>query len=329
MTGLASVIVLSYNGRSFLGPCLSSLEASTYKDAEVLVVDNGSSDGSAEWVAQSFPRVRVIANQRNLGFAGGMNHGIAEAQGQFIAFLNQDTTVRPGWLEALVEGLEDPGNGIAGSKIYYPDGCTLQHAGGIIRYPQALADHYGYRQIDEGQWDQPKDVDYVTGAAFATRRDVLKSIGNFDEGFGPAYFEDTDLCFRAREAGYRVLYVPQAVITHYESATTIRDSHGYYRAYHTARLRFILKHYSTAQISTDFFPAERAWLRSVQSEDERRALQHAYQAAGAMNQPLPSATPDILELMGELAIEAHIEPPGPGEHPAPGVLSRIRARLRI
>jgi len=328
LTQLASVIVLSYNGRGYLGPCLSSLESSSHSEIEVLLVDNGSTDGSIQWVEATFPEIRVVANGQNLGFAGGMNRGIIEARGRFIAFLNQDTTVRPEWLENLVTALEDPAVGIAGSKIYYPDGVTLQHAGGIIRYPQALADHYGYRQRDQGQWDQVKDVDYVTGAAFATRRDVLESIGVFDEGFHPAYFEDTDLCFRARDAGYRVVYVPGAVLVHHESATTVRDSFGYYLAYHTARLRFILKHYSVLQITDDFYPAERAWLEGGQSLDERRALGLAYQAARAAKGGLPSLVPTTSRLLDRLAGEAAGKPEATTPRDAPsGVLSRLKALL--
>ena len=305
MRELASVIVLSYEGRNYLGPCLSSLLASDHGNVELLLVDNGSGDGSPSWVEQAFPQVLVVRNDRNLGFSGGMNRGIEHARGSFLAFLNQDTTVRPDWLRRLVALLEDQGTGVAGSKIYYPDSRTIQHAGGIIRYPQALADHHGYRQPDEGQWDQPREVDYVTGAAFATRRRVLETIGTFDEGFHPAYFEDADLCFRARRAGYRVKYSPLAVVTHHESATTVKDSYRYYEAYHKGRLRFVLKHYSADQITKDFFPAERAWLATVASANEVKALRQAY--LGAARMPvggLPALTREVSELLAFLANEA-------------------------
>lgn len=305
MADLASVIVLSYNGKDYLGPCLTSLLASDYTDMEILLVDNCSQDGSAAWATEAFPMVRVVSNSQNLGFAGGMNRGIGEARGRFIALLNQDTTVRPDWLSSLIRELKAQNVGIAGSKIYYPDGSTIQHAGGIIRYPQALADHYGYRQPDHGEWDETRDVDYVTGAAIATRRDVLDVVGGFDEGFFPAYFEDTDLCFRIRSAGFRVLYVPQAVVIHHESATTVRDSYGYYEAYHAARVRFIMKHYSAAQFVTDFYPVERTWLSGVQSDDERRALQRAYSAFrhGAAGQ-LPATNRKVRRLLDALARDA-------------------------
>lgn len=322
---LASVIVLSYNGKDYLGPCLSSLRASDYGNLEVLLVDNASQDGSPSYVAQAFPEVRVVGNKRNLGFAGGMNRGIAQARGPFLAFLNQDTTVRPDWLGSLVRALGVAGIGVVGSKIYYPDGRTLQHAGGVIRYPQALADHYGYRQLDQGQWNEPRDVDYVTGAAFATRRDVLEAIGTFDEGFHPAYFEDADLCFRAREAGYRVLYEPEAVVVHHESATTVRDSYAYYRAYHQGRLRFVLKHYSAAQVVEDFYPAERAWLGGVQSPDERRALRQAYPAASRQPKGLTS---EVSGLLARLAREVGGDQPAAAQLTStPGVLGRFRNLL--
>ncbi|MDP2728498.1 MAG: glycosyltransferase, partial [Dehalococcoidia bacterium] len=185
------------------------------------------------------------------------------------------------------------------------------------------------RQHDDGQWNELRDVDYVTGAAFATRRDVLDAIGAFDEGFHPAYFEDADLCFRARNAGYRVVYVPSAVIVHYESATTVRDSYAYYQAYHKGRLRFVLKHYSAAQIVEDFYPAEMAWLAEVQSSPERQALRQAYQAAGrSIKGSLPALPVEVSRLLDLLAREA-----GRGyrqvaeKTPAPSVLGRLRALL--
>lgn len=272
----ASLIVLNWNGRELLARCLPSALAQDYPDAEVLVVDNGSTDGSLEWLASAYPQVRLLPQERNLGYAGGMNAGLRAAQGEVIAFLNNDVILRPDWLRRLAEAMADDERiGVAGCKLLYPEGNLIQHAGGILRYPLALPDHYGFRQPDTGQFDEIKDVDYVTGAAFVARRQMLDQIGAFDEGFY-FYFEDTDLCFRARAAGWRVVVVPQAVAVHLESATAVRDSPSYYALFHRGRLRFVLKHYTPQQVLEDFLPAERArWPEGIAAA-EREPLRQAY-----------------------------------------------------
>jgi len=272
-----SVVVLSYNGKSYLEDCLRSVLAQSHSPYQLIVVDNASSDGSPELVRERFPQVQLIRNRRNLGYAGGMNVGLRKARGEVIALLNQDTVVQENWLAELARAFEmDMKIGVAGCKILFADGITIQHAGGIIRYPQALPDHYGYGQLDEGQHDRMREVGYVTGAALAIRKRLLEEIGYFDEGFFPGYYEEVDLCFRAREAGYKVVYLPQAVVIHYESTTMKRDSYNYRRAMHRNRLRFILKWYSFRQLKEDFYPAENNWLRARKSESERRGLRRAY-----------------------------------------------------
>lgn len=288
----ASLIVLNWNGRELLARCLPSVLAQDYPDAEVLVVDNGSTDGSLDWLASAYPQVRLLPQARNLGYAGGMNAGLRAAQGELIAFLNNDVILRPDWLRRLAKAMADDERiGVAGCKLLYPEGNLIQHAGGILRYPLALPDHYGFRQPDTGQFDEIKDVDYVTGAAFVARRELLDRIGAFDEGFY-FYFEDTDLCFRARAAGWRVVVVPQAVAVHLESATAVRDSPSYYALFHRGRLRFVLKHYTPQQVLEDFLPAERArWPEGIAAA-EREPLRQAYrETARDLNAILSS--PDV------------------------------------
>ncbi len=287
----ASLIVLNWNGRELLTRCLPSVLAQEYPEAEVLVVDNGSTDGSLEWLASAYPQVRLLPQGRNLGYAGGMNAGLRVAQGELIAFLNNDVILRPDWLRQLAGVMvADRRIGVAGCKLLYPEGNLIQHAGGILRYPLALPDHYGFRQPDTGQFDAIRDVDYVTGAAFVARREMLDQIGAFDEGFY-FYFEDTDLCFRARAAGWRVVVVPQAVATHLESATAVRDSPSYYTLFHRGRLHFVLKHYTPQQFLEDFLPAERArWPEGI-AADEREPLRQAYRETARHLNAILSARP--------------------------------------
>jgi GT2 family glycosyltransferase len=277
---LASLIVLNWNGKEHLARCLPSLWALDCSNYEVVLVDNGSTDDSVEYVISEFPGIRVIENRRNLGYAGGMNVGIAQSEGDVVVLLNNDIVVRRDWLSELVGAMAaDERIGIAGCKILFADGKTLQHAGGLISYPLALADHCGYRQPDTGAYDVLADVAYVTSAAMAIRRAVLAEVGDLDDGFFPIYYDDVDICYRARAAGWRVVYVPTAVLTHLESATMVRDSYRYFVSVHRSRLRFVLKHLNVEQFLQDFVPAEGAWLAQARSPQECRALGRAYKAA--------------------------------------------------
>ena len=272
-----SAVVVSHDSAFWLPDCLRDLLASTGVRLSVCVVDTASTDGSAALVESRFRDVALIRCDRNLGFAGGANLGIRASSASAVIILNPDVTVQPSTLAVLENALaEDPGAAVAGAKLLYPDGKTIQHAGGTLSYPLALADHIGYRQEDRGQFDEPREVDFVTGAAIALRRTAVERIGGFDEGFYPGYFEDADLCLRMRRAGYRVLYVPRAAAIHHESVTTGRNSLPYYHFYHRNRIRFVLKHYSDEELWQGFRPAELRRLRRTVSYVELAALGQAY-----------------------------------------------------
>ena len=272
-----SLVIVNWNGRRYLEDCLESLLASDYPDYEMLLVDNGSTDDSVAFVQSAFPQVKAHCTHRNLGFAAGGNAGIRQSKGELIVLLNPDVIVRPGWLRNLVEGMfADETVGIGGGKAYYPDGRTLQHAGGFIQAPLAMGDQYGRGEIDEGQFDRQREVDYVMGAACGIKRSVLDQVGLLDEGYF-LYYGETDLCFRARRAGYRVLYIPDAVLIHVEGGTSSQDDYAHFRASHTSRLRFVLKHYSVSQLLDKTFPAEYAHLAQNLCRDERRGLSTAYE----------------------------------------------------
>jgi len=271
----ASVIVLSWNGMDYLEDCLNAVLSQDYPDFEVIVVDNGSTDGSADFVAQHFPRVRLICNERNLGFAAGNNVGLRAAVGDVLVLLNQDTVVRTGWLTALVKALKDKAVGVAGCKILYPDGKTIQHAGGWIEWPLGVPHHYGRGEQDTGQWDVPRPVEYVTGAAMAFRRDVLERVGFLDEEFWPGYFEDTDFCLRARKVGYEIWYTPDAVLTHVESASYTSQV-SMWQAHHQGRMRFLLKHMTPSQFLREFVQAEELYQPTIISVFGSRPLCRAY-----------------------------------------------------
>jgi GT2 family glycosyltransferase len=272
-----SVLILTWNGETYLPDCLNAVMAQSHAPHEVILVDNASTDGSVELVAASFPQVRIICNDENLGFAGGMNVGLKEATGDIAVLLNQDTVVQEDWLAELVKAMEtDEGIGIAGCKILYPDGQTIQHAGGYLEYPLGLSHHYGYGELDQGQWDEQREVEYVTGAAMAIQLEVLERIGYLDEDFFPAYFEDADLCLRACQAGYKVVYVPTAALLHHESASTETETIKQHYYYHRNRLRLLLKHYTLEQFKRDFLPAEKERFALPLPLNEVRALRRSY-----------------------------------------------------
>lgn len=271
----ASIIIPAWNGRDYIEACLTSVMAQSPAPLEVIVVDNASTDGTADLIADKFPSVRLIQNVRNRGFSGGCNAGLAIAQGDYFVLLNQDTAVDADWLQILSQTLDNREVGIAGCKIFYPDGKTIQHAGVAIDWPLGLTSHVGHGQPDSQTLNTPASVEAVTGAAMAFRRDVLAAVGPLDEGFWPGYFEDVDFCLRVREAGYDIQLAPDATLTHVET-TSITDQTQLSSAYQRGRLRFILKHTPPDRFLSEFVPAEEAYQLPAILGAESRSLRSAY-----------------------------------------------------
>ncbi len=217
----ASVVVLNYNGRRHLDACLEALLAQRLAGGfEVLVVDNGSSDGSVEHLRRHWPRVRLVEAGTNLGFAAGNNLGIRHAGGDHVVLLNNDTRVRPGWLEALVEAAErDPRIGAVTSKLVFMDRPdVIQNAGSLLLSDGSGGDR-GTGEEDRGQYDREEEVFAACGGAALLRRSMLEDVGLLDETFF-CYYEDTDLSWRMRLRGWRVVYQPAAVVEHVHAATS-------------------------------------------------------------------------------------------------------------
>jgi GT2 family glycosyltransferase len=247
----ASIVIPVWNGASLITSCLDAAFASAGDELlEVICVDNSSHDDSAARIASQFPQVKLIRQPVNLGFAGGVNAGICEAQGDVFVLLNQDCLPESDWLLALSDGLQaHPEAGIAGCTIFHADG-TLDHAGARMLRPLAHGEHLTDRAA------APRISDYVTGAAFAIRREVVERIGGFDEGFYPAYYEETDFCYRARRAGFETIYAPAARVRHLRSSKEAHRAPIKHAAnQHRSRLRFVLKHWSPQELIA-FFDAE-------------------------------------------------------------------------
>lgn len=267
-----TIVVLNWNGRSFLPACLTALHQLAYPNYHIVLVDNASTDSSVSYVRQQFSAVQLITSPTNLGFAGGNNLALRGLQSEFAVLVNPDVIVQPSWLDHLLAPmLADPTIGIAGCKLYYPEGKLIQHGGGYIRPPQAMPGHYGILEEDNGQCDVLRDVDYVIGASLAVRQQLFQKVGLLDEGFF-LYFEETDWCFRARQAGFRVVYVPEAVGIHLEAATTIKNSASYFHQFHVSRWRFLFKHGTEQMLTTETITAELEWFSKVPLVEQEAAL---------------------------------------------------------
>jgi len=230
---LVSVIIPNWNGLALLRPCLRSLEEQTYAHFEVIVVDNGSTDGSAEMVQKEFPWVRLLVMAENRGYAGGCNAGIRLAEGDLLVMLNNDTEVDPHWLEALVDALErHPEAGSAASRIMIYDRPGILHSAGDLYRRNGLPDSRGVWQPYAPPYDREEYVFGGCGGAVAYRREMLEEIGLFEERFF-LYCEDVDLNWRAPLAGWKCIYVPRAVVRHHLSATGGGALASYYVARNT------------------------------------------------------------------------------------------------
>ena len=215
-----SVIIPVFNKWEYTLQCLQRLgENTTDVDHEVIVVDNGSSDGTAAGMA-AWPNVRYQRNAENLGFAKAVNQGARLARGRYLMFLNNDTEPQSGWLSAMVEVAEgNPRVAIVGCKLLFPDG-TIQHGGVVFAYasPEPLTPfHFDYRKPADAR-NRTLDLRAVTAACMLIRPEVFSSVGGLDEAFVNGY-EDVDLCLKVWSAGGKIIYTPDAVVTHHESVS--------------------------------------------------------------------------------------------------------------
>lgn len=208
-----SVIIVNFNGRHLLKNCLLSLLQSIESNFEIIVVDNASQDRSPDMVEHHFPEVHLICSPTNVGFGRANNLGALHAHGKYLAFLNPDTIVKVGWLEALIDILEtDSKIGLVTSKILVlNDSKKINACGNDIHITGLTLCRGAGHPADD--YSQPETVSAISGAAFAIRRDLFEFLGGFDPLFF-LYMEDTDLSLRARLAGYSCLYVPESVVYH-------------------------------------------------------------------------------------------------------------------
>jgi len=216
---LVSVVIPNWNGRELLAQCLPAVLSQTYAPIEVIVVDNGSHDSSADWVASNFPDITLIRNAINMGFAVGSSLGIKQSSGAFVATLNNDAYANPDWIAVLVNVIEkDPQIGMCASQmVLHSDPGRIDSAGIAIDRAGIAWDRLGGQPVSASE-SAPIEVFGPCAGAALYRRAMLDDIGFFDEDFF-MYLEDVDLAWRARLRGWRCLYVPDAVVHHVHSAS--------------------------------------------------------------------------------------------------------------
>jgi GT2 family glycosyltransferase len=220
---LVSVVVVNWNRKELLRACLASLARQAGVESETIVVDNGSTDGSADMAEREFGAV-VVRNRENRGFCAANNQGIAAARGDFIALLNNDAEAEPGCLAALHRACSRaPDVGMAAAKVLvWEDPRYIDKAGHLI-YPDGQNRGRGSGALDNGQFDREEEVLWPDGCAAMYRKEMLDRIGGFDEDLF-AYADDADLGLRARIAGWRCIYTPEAVVRHHRASTLGKDS---------------------------------------------------------------------------------------------------------
>jgi GT2 family glycosyltransferase len=217
---LVSIVIPNWNGKKFLSPCLDSLLGQTYRNFEIIVVDNGSKDGSIDLLKERYPQVKLLALQHNTGFSFAVNRGIEASSGEYIGLINNDTKVHEQWLDAMVSALKNHNEiGSAACKMLSLDDPTIFDGAGDGLRRGMLPARIGHGEKDIGQFNNQRYVLGACGGAALYRKSMLDEIGLFDEDFF-AYLEDVDLGLRAQSAGFKCLYIPEAIIYHLGCGTT-------------------------------------------------------------------------------------------------------------
>jgi len=253
-TGYIDVAIVAWRTRALLRACLQSVLGQPEVD-RIVVVDNASGDGTVEMVQGEFPEVHLIANQCNLGYAAANNQAIRAGRAPFILLLNPDTVVQDGAFEALLQAFEENLRvGAVGAQLVLPDGsiqrscrsfpeprALLTDALGLWRlFPQSA--FWGRYRMTYWDHDSPQEVDQPMASALAIRRSALEEVGLFDEGF-PLYFNDVDLCYRLKQAEWRIVFQPKAKVTHHHGQSTGQIRAAALIESHRSLIHFYAKHY--------------------------------------------------------------------------------------
>lgn len=218
MTKQVAIIVSNYNCKEYLKDCFESLFEQTYKNFEIYLLDNASTDDSVSYASKFFPSVKILAMKKNYGFAEGYNRAIAQINSEYIAILNSDTKVSSAWLENLLDSIEAD-IAIVGSKIYFFDKPQVINSAGQKLTFAGFSFDIGFGYKDGAGFNKKKFVGSVCGASLLIKRDIFLNLGGFDKDYF-LFCEDTDLCWRVWLNGYKVLYEPSSCLLHKFGAQT-------------------------------------------------------------------------------------------------------------
>ena len=294
MDNKSLIIIITYNSGGFIESCLESIVSQSYKNWDLLVIDNNSSDDTIKKIREFRNQaawldgqgIKLTRLKKNIGFAGAVNRAvfkIADAAGQgtykYLILLNPDISLFPDALERLVYTFGSPGIGAAGGLILEYDRDIVQHksgkmTGNFITYHEGAGEEY--KGTEAGNKNTIVESDYVTGAFFATPYSLFKDSGGFDRGYRPLYFEELDYCLRLREAGWRVVSNLGAACRHFEGASVKKFSSRFYRHYHKNRLRCAILNMDMPDLLRIFIPAEIRWLKKEATRDQKVPLLYAY-----------------------------------------------------
>lgn len=271
-----SIVIANYNGLSLLSACLESIH-STVDDLayEIWVTDNGSTDGSVEYLRSHFPKVNCIVNAENLGFACANNQALRNCTGRYVLLLNNDTRLHNNAVQSMTDALESyPDFAAIGPQLRNGDGSIQPSCmnapsrwGGVLSYLRS-------RTTGSAKFIPRSDldviaVDAVTGACMLIRKTALTQIGLFDQGYF-MYAEEADWCYRARKLGWQIGYVPKAQVTHFGGQTAQREAGRFYVERRISRVRFKLKHYGYFPAQWDaFLISLNIWSRWIANSSQR------------------------------------------------------------
>ncbi len=283
------IIILNWNGLGDTLECLESVHNLDYPEFETIVIDNGSAEPCSTVIERDYPKVTVIVNEENVGFAEGNNIGIRYGLNRgadYLWLLNNDTVVAPESLSALVEETEkDSRAGIGGSKICYHSAPEkIWFAGAAIDWLKGISDHTGFGETDRGQYDRVREVERVTGCSMLVRREVIERIGLLDESFF-IYAEEVDWCVRARKGGFKCIFVPSSLVYHKVSASASRvgEWKRVFSYYNTRNFLYLVK-------KSFAFPVREVILLSVILYKLRR--EKAGIRTALLSLAMPSVRPD-------------------------------------
>ena len=214
-----AVVVLNFKVKKSALKCIDSVKKSVTDELEIILVDNASNDGIKDKIGSG---IKFIQNQNNRGYSGGNNVGIKKALEdgvEYVLILNPDTIIDKDCIKNLLEGMERNQVQIVGPKIYFSNSKKIWYVGGIMDLENVIGKHRGVDEEDRGQYDKEMKTDFVSGAAIMIKKEVFKKIGFFDERYF-LYYEDSDFCYRAGQEGFKIMYLPKAVVYHENAKST-------------------------------------------------------------------------------------------------------------